>query len=268
MRVRFRPWHLATLVVVLCLAGLAGLELLRIRDNSSPAQLIRRLPSGDAAVFYVDVAALRRDGLLDLLERAPVDEEVEYRDFVADTGFDYTRDLDSALIAVYASETFLLLKGRFDWGQLVDYAESGAGICYNGFCRIQGSTPERRVSFFAISPVVMGMAVGSDSYAASSLGVSEQPEVKGFPQTPLWLMMSGTTLKRARWLPSGTRSYVSAMEDAGRVTLALAPAGSDFEAQLRVDCESEAHAENIAGQWGGVTDMLRSLIRREHKKPN
>lgn len=268
MRVRFRPWHLAFLVVVLCVAVIGGLEFLRVRASLDVAQLVGRLPDGDASVFYLDVTALREAGLVDLLSRTDVDVEADYRSFVEDTGFDYTEDLDAALVAFHVAETFVLLKGRFDWGSLVDFAERRQGDCYNGVCRMPGSQPERRISFFALTPMVMAMAVSRDEWAALALAEATDAVAETPPDAPAWMMVSGKVLKHSDWLPAGTRSFVSAMEQAGLVTIALGPDGNDFEARLRVDCNSEAQAAKLAAQMRNVTGMLQSLIRREHKTPN
>ncbi len=119
MNVRFRPWHLAILVVLLCAGVIATIELIRIRSSSSPPQLVRHLPEGEGVVLYIDLSTLRDGGLLDLLLRAEVEEESEYRRFVRDTGFDYAEDLDGAAVAFHPGETFLVLEGRFRWGRLV-----------------------------------------------------------------------------------------------------------------------------------------------------
>ncbi|MCP5116172.1 MAG: hypothetical protein GY953_35545 [bacterium] len=268
MNVRFRPWHLAILVVLLCAGVIATIELIRIRSSSGPPQLVRHLPEGEGVVLYIDLSTLRDGGLLDLLLRAEVEEESEYRRFVRDTGFDYAEDLDGAAVAFHPGETFLVLQGRFRWGRLVDYAEERGGDCYNGFCKMPGSEPNREISFFALSPMVLAMAVSRDPWAALTLSSTGHRELAETPEAPLWMMMSGKALKRSAWLPAGTRSFVSAMEDAGLVTLSVEPNDTDFEARLKVDCDSETQAQELTAQMETVTGMLRNLIRRENKEPN
>ncbi len=50
-------------------------------------------------MLSVNVNALRQSGLLHFLAASQMAEEAEYKNFVASSGFDYQRDLDSVLIS-------------------------------------------------------------------------------------------------------------------------------------------------------------------------
>ena len=56
--------------------------------------MVAILPRQDASVFYVNVGAIRDSGLLSDVSGPRVTEEQEYKDFVAQTNFDYQQDLD------------------------------------------------------------------------------------------------------------------------------------------------------------------------------
>ena len=62
-----------------------------------------------------------------------------------------------------------MVKGRFDWNSLQSYAREQGGTCRNALCRMNGSTPERRISFFPLRPDLMGLAVSPDDSAAIDL---------------------------------------------------------------------------------------------------
>ena len=269
MPFHFRPLHLGLAVAVFCVAVVAVVELVHTKRNSSPDSLARRLPAGDATTLYIDVAAIRDIGLLDLLQSSDVPEEAEYRSFVDATGFDYAVDLDEIMASFHDDSTYVLLQGRFDWTRISDYVNSQDGTCYNGLCRMAGSTPERQISFTAITPWVMAMAVSPDMTAVQALqsdhGSSNPPDI---PRAPVWVSLSGSRLGRSTWLPTGTRSFVSAVSDADQVTLSLVPADAGFEAHLEVNCESREKAERLTAQLKGVTVLLTSLIRREHQQAN
>jgi len=266
--VRIRPFHLALLVSLVCVVGLAALAFSHIRWSSSLSALVRRLPPGDATVLYLDLAAVRAAGLLDLLGSAQVDEENDYRDFVEATGFSYNQDLDSVLASFHEFETFLLLKGRFDWRRLRNYVASERGDCYNGFCRLAGSEADRQISFFALTPQVMAMAVGADPWAASLLGeTSEESPLAEVPQSPAWITAPGSVLARSPWIPEGTRSLASPMIEATRVTLSLSPADSEFECRLRVSCQSAAAAESLASQLQSTTETLAAIVHQQSVEP-
>ncbi len=255
--------------VVSCLAVVALLTLWRYERENSTAKLLKRLPTQDATVLHLDVAAIRASGLLDVLAGTGADEETDYRNFVRDTGFDYRTDLDSALIAFHERETFLLLRGRFDWEQLRLYARSHRGRCHNSFCRLPGSTPDRIISFFPVTYDVMAMASSSDEYAALTMQDRvQQVNPAEVPADPVWLMTSGTRLARASWLPTGTRSLASAVTGAESVVFSVGPNDDAFEARLKVTCASPEEAIRLATELQRVTSLLRSLIRRENQVPS
>jgi hypothetical protein len=74
-------------------------------------------------------------------------QDADYREFLRRTGFDYTRDLDLALVAFAPRANYFLLKGRFDWPRLEAYAAQSGGACAEGVCRMPGSKPERNISY-------------------------------------------------------------------------------------------------------------------------
>ena len=267
MLFHFRPLHLGLAAALLSVALVAVVELVHMGRNSSPASWARRFPPGDATTVYLDVAAIRAAGLMDVLQGVDVPEEGDYRSFVQATGFDYARDLDGVMASFRDTATYLLLQGHFDWGRLIDYVNQQDGNCYNGLCRMAGSTPERQISFMAITPRVMAMAVSADMTAVWALQ-SERDTDPAIPEAPVWLSLSGSRLERSSWLPAGTHSFVSAVSDSDRGTRSLAPSNAEFEARLDVSCESREKAQQLADRLKSVTELLASLIRRERQQPN
>jgi hypothetical protein len=266
---RPRPWHLALLAMAVAGLAVAAAYWLRVRSIATAAHLMSRLPPVDAPVVYVDLRAVRAAGLLPLVARTDSAPEADYMDFVKQTGFDYARDLDAALIAFVDGEILALLQGRFDWGRLVRLVNGRGGDCYNGFCRLRTGAPNRWISFFAVTPSIMGLGVSRDPWAASGLLDERRPAaLPPPPPDPVWLTLSGAALERAAWLPAGTRAFVSPMASAERVTLALRAAGGGYEALLEVRCRSAEQAARLAQHLTEITEMLRRLIRLENKAPN
>jgi hypothetical protein len=269
MPFRIRAWHVAIAVILLCAMVASGLYYLRVRSISSVARLLKRFPEGESSVLYMDLAALRASGVLQRLARTDTPPETEYREFVEQSGFDYAKDLDAVLVSFQGDETFFLLRGHFDWGRLVDFVTARGGDCYNGFCRTQSSTPNRWISFFAVTPSIMAMAVSRDAWAVDSmLTERSDPIVTEVPSHPVWLTLSGPALNRIKSLPPGTKSFASALAKARQVTLALGSSGDAYQAELRVDCRSTHEALDLAKQLQNVTDLLRRMIRLEKKTPN
>ena len=116
--------------------------------------MLKRLPTDDAVVLYIDFGRLRAAAFCRLLDGSKVGEDPEYQSFVRKTDFDYKQDLDAAMVAFAPKGKYMLLRGRFDWKSLKSYVLASDGRCNNSFCKMAGSTPERRISFLpdAIEP--------------------------------------------------------------------------------------------------------------------
>ena len=127
------------------------------------------LPIANASVVYIDVDAIRRSGVLNILAGSKAAEEIEYKQFVDATEFDYRRDLDAVAAAFKDNETFFVLRGRFQWKRLTEYARAQGGRCDRGYCVVAGSRPNRRISFRALKPDVLAMAVSADETAANQI---------------------------------------------------------------------------------------------------
>lgn len=269
MQLRVRPSLVTLLLAAACAAVIAALFLWRTHRESTVADLMERLPDSDAPVLYVDVAALRDSGLLDLLVGDGAAEETEYRDFVRESGFDYRTDLDGVAASFGGDGTsFFLLRGRFDWGQLVEYVESNQGDCHNGLCRIRASVPGRHISFLAVTPSLMAFASGPDPWAVTALNTRYRTlNQNELPGEPVWLTVSGASLSRAKWAPEGTQLFATALAGAGTIVFAASPAEEGLIARMRVDCGSEDRAAKLKGELDGVTKLLTALTQREPEAP-
>jgi len=260
---------LIIVVASLCAVAVWGVARLRYRGLRTTADWLQRLPTRDSAVFYVDFAALRKTGLLEMLAGSKAAEEPEYRVFVMKTEFDYTRDLDAVLACFTPRAKYLVARGRFDWNSLQSYTREEGGTCRDVVCRMSGSTPERKISFFPLRPDLMGLAVSPDDSAAIDLeSRSPQRRALEMPDAPLWVSIPPAMLKTGSDLPAGTRMFARSLEDADDLNIAMAPAGNRFEARLTVQCRSEQQATTLAAQLGNTTIVLRDMIAREHQTPN
>jgi len=260
LKTRRSRWLLAGAAAAVALAA-ALFWLQRTRLDATDAALLARLPAGDAVLLRLDLAALRKAGLLDLLSRVPVAEEPDYRAFVRGTGFDYKTDLDAALAAFHSSGTFFFVRGRFNWKRLSDYSRARGGACSGGFCQVPGSTPERRISFFPLRSGLMALAVSRDEAAARRL--DHRPAgspAAGLPPYPVWLSIPPAALKSGASFPSAARLLLGSMEEARNVLLALAPQGDRLEVLLEVQCRSGEQAAALIKDLEMITSTLRELV--------
>jgi hypothetical protein len=251
---------------LLAIVAAGGAWWFRGRPIALSAQYLR-LPSRDAAVLFVNFDQLRRAGLLDLLSRSNVAQDAEYRRFVEATGFDYTRDLDTAMVAFAPGGKYLLLNGRFNWSKLRSYALSNDGDCPGSLCRMMGSTPDRHISYSPLRRATLGVAVSTDDLAVERLNRTGEGSAPQLPASPVWLRIPGSLLKSSGDLPTGTRMFAHTMESANTVTLSLSQDGNRLAARIEVVCSNEQDAASIASDLTHVTALLKDLIEREHQKP-
>lgn len=269
MNYKKRAALLIIMIASLCALAVWGVARLRYHSLRTTADWLQRLPTQDAVVFYIDFAALRKDGVLQMLAGSNVAAEPEYKVFVMKTEFDYTRDLDAVLACFTPRAKYLVVDGRFDWNSLQSYARDQGGTCRDALCRMRGSTPERKISFFPLRPNLMGLAVGPDDSAAIDLeSTAARRRPLELPDAPVWISIPPALLKTGTDLPPGTRMFAHTLEDADDVSIAMAPSGNRFEARLNVQCRSEQQAVALAAQLGAITAMLREMIAREHQTPN
>ena len=232
-----------------------------------PAALLARLPTDNALLISIDFDQLRRAGILQLLDKSKTAEDPDYVSFVQKTNFNYRVDLDRAVAAFAPTGKFLLLAGRFDWKALDAYAAAQGGHCDGGLCRMQGSTPDRRISFFPLHSNLMALAVSPDDSAALRLNTAGPPSAQK-PDSPIWLSVPTAMLRSGENLPDGTRAFARSIGQAETVTLSFAPEGPRLAARLNVLCRSELDAADVALQLQRVTTVLREMIARENQKPN
>ena len=228
---------------------------------------MRRLPARDALVVFIDFTALRQAGLLDALDSSKVGEDPEYRQFVESSRFDFKRDLDSALAAFAPTGKFMLLAGRFDWNGLTNYVHGQGGACNAGFCRMMGSVPERRISFFPLRSNLMALAVSQDDSAALRLSASAD-EAAEAPDAPVWLSVPASALKTAGGLPASARDFAGALGQAESLTLGLGPDGARLAARMQIRCRNSGDAAGVAADLTRITSLLRESIARENHQPN
>ena len=233
------------------------------------AGLLARLPTNQAVVVWIDFAALRRGGVLQLLSNSKTPEEPEYRQFIASTGFDYKRDLDQVMASFGPAGEYFLVRGRFEWMKLRAYAAAQGGSCRQWFCTMPGSKPERNISFYPLRDRIMALAVSRDSQAARDLAEKREGQrALDIPADPVWLSVPAATLNSTDRLPTGTRMFAQSMGDAEEITLSAGPQGGAYEARLNVRCRSEKEATRLVEQLERTTALLRKMIDKQHGAAN
>jgi hypothetical protein len=262
-----RWWQPVAFAVVLIAVVVTALYFyLRPRYDTAD-KLVSLLPRSDAAVFYADIRTLRTAGILRSLEGAKGTQEPDYLRFVSETGFAYDRDLDAIAIASVPNQLFGVLRGRFDWPRLGQYATRNAGSCHNAYCQVPASKSGRWISFFPIRANVMGIAVSSDPSAAYALLPRRGAPVLASPDYPAWVQLPQRILAKPDVLPPALQVFSRALSSASEVTLAIDGAGQEsgggpFVIRLFAGCDSEARANAVREHLSQLTGMLGRLESR------
>jgi len=257
MRRRITFGILASTAVLI--TAVVCLNVYRSTGLSTQLDLLARLPNEPAAVFSADFATLRRGGLLNS-RSFPL--EPEYKSFVDGTGFDYRRDLDLVVASFSHSGNFFVARGRFDWAKLRKYAIQQRGSCYDELCRVQGSTPERRISFLPLGENVIALAVSTDDLAATRLRKPNNALSSQIPSNPVWLSIPGQSLSQPGALPEGIRVALSALLETDRVLLTAGPGPRGIEAHLETTCRSLDAARTLESQLRSSAAILKDAIAR------
>lgn len=268
MKFKPQPWQLVVLIALVCGLSIGGIVWYH-STTLTPEALLKRIPSTDALVMWVDFAALRQAGFLQLLAGAKSAEDPEYKSFVYATRFDYMSDLDTALVSFPRSGgSYFLASGRFDWKSLRAYVTREHGQCINSLCRVVGSSPERHISFLPLRRDLMAMAVSTDQWAVNDLAAPKRGPYAAMPEGMVWFRFPGSLPKAAGSLPDGAAPFARIVENSPLVTLSFVPDGQRLAAKLEIVCRSPQEAGDLASQFSATTEMARSLFAREHQTPS
>jgi hypothetical protein len=246
----------AALAVGLILLGIQYYRHRFVRQNSD---LVRLLPPGDLTIVYADLGLLRRAQLLGLLANIKVAPDKEYADFVRETGFDYTRDLDAIVIGSDASQTFLVGRGRFAWDKLKGFAASHQGACSEAGCRVPATTPGRWVNLITVQPDVLAVAVSTNPAGADNLRPPGRRVQEEIPNAPVWAKLSRAMLLNPTGLPLPVRIFVISLQSAGSVTISAVP----DKVELRAEFANGATADTARRQLEMQTKVLRGALGQD-----
>jgi hypothetical protein len=268
VHLRFKAWQLAALQILICAGAITGFYFYRNSGGYGAGEMASYLPLGDGALVYIDVDAMRRSGVLDLIAGKKAAADLEYQSFLDQTKFDYRDDLDAVVALFKGDQVFMTVRGRFDWKSLMRYANRHGGSCTNGFCTTEGSKPERRISFYPIRSDLMGLAVSRDGWAAYEISRKTGRLPVDPPHQPVWAILTGPMLKNLTSLPSGTGPFTAALENAGEMVFTASEQGGQFELGVKVICQTPDKASLLLNELQMNTDRLRRKFSEEHKEAN
>ena len=251
----------AVVAVVLILFGVHYYRYRFVRQNSD---LVRLLPPGDLNLIYADIGLIRQAQLLGLLANIKVAPDKEYADFIHETGFDYTRDLDAIVIAADSSQTYMVGRGRFDWDKLKGFVSSHKGKCDETGCQVPATTPGRWVNLITVQPNVLAAAISQIPTAADNLRPPGRRVQEDIPNAPVWAKLSRAMLENPAILPLPAKIFAVSVQNAGSVVLSAQP----DSVQLKAVFSNSVAADTARRQLEIQTHMLQAALKQSGDKPD
>ncbi|MFL6448440.1 MAG: hypothetical protein ACJ746_12220 [Bryobacteraceae bacterium] len=257
------------LAAVITAGATYSIDWYRHRLIRSNADLIAFLPEGSSTRFFVDVALLRRAGILKLSSKGGLGEDPEFRRFQQETHFDYRRDLDALGGSFEGDRVNFVVRGRFARRDLWQYAAARGGTCNENVCRMPASTPGRWASFALVQPDVLALWLGPrpseeaphlDAKAEGG-GVSPSPD-------PIWFEPSHELLQHPADLPLPLQIFAISLQSASPVILSLGAAGEDeggaFLLKLDAQFPNASAADTIRKQLELETKSLSLALAKQN----
>jgi hypothetical protein len=260
--VRFR-WYIVVPPIVLLAGAIGWLAWRDYHADESAARLLGALPREHAAQFYIDAGALRASGLLDSIAGSEASEEPDYRQFVAETGFDYRRDLDAVAASFTAGDMFVAARGNFDEKRLADYARAQHGDCAGSLCWMPASRASRYISFRPVTRRVLALAQTTDPRGASRIALTNARPAVEIPSAAVWISAPGSIFRDLSGWPDGSH-ILSPLADAQQVSFTV----DGKQIQLDALCGSPDLAASVVLRFTATTNLLRSMLQREKLTPD
>lgn len=288
-----RAWISTAALVLLAAAG-AAVYLYRMHRplaaaSAGPApSILSQLPPDAPAIIYLDVAALRKlhdsplAAILGFTDSGPQADR-DYQKFVRDTGFDYSRDLDQAAIALWPASlgtpphgsgderTFVVAEGRFQQPKIEAYAlQSGKATVQDGrqVYQVPGDPP---IAFEFLSPTRIALTSGkaADALPLAADFPARDPEMQArmdrVAGAPLFAVARTDSLPDSFYVELRSSPQLEGLaRSIQAVSLAGQPEGDLIKMSLDAECDTVKNALEIATLLDGFR-MMGSMALADPK---
>jgi hypothetical protein len=262
--------------------------------------ILSQLPADAPVVAYIDVANLRAlqnsplAAALGLASPGP-EADRDYANFVRDTGFDYTRDLDHAAIAEWPASfgtpenvlgenrVLAIADGRFDREKIKAYAlRTGKEIPRGSqpVYEVPGNPP---VSLTFLSPTRIALAggrnatdllarVSPNASSASSRGPAMQSRIQRVAGAPMFAVARTDRLPQSIYAPLHNSAQLEQIaRSVQAVTLAGQPDRDNLKITIDAECDALKNAVQLAflletGKMAGSMALSDPHTRRRMTK--
>jgi len=240
------------------------------------SDLVRQLPAGASAVIFADMAALRAAPIgSEISSLAPAQaQDPEYTAFVRATGFDYSRDLDRAALALWPKSSpttvVAIAQGKFDRRKIERYALRSGRLVKQGKWKIYEvleTNPPRTIRLVFLSPTEIALADGPGLSKLLVPGSSDRldPEMSrrvdqvggaaifGVARTPNLPKDLGID-------PAHSAQLAHLLQSVHNITVAAQPAGQNLSVSAAAECDSTLDAFQLSTALEGLVWMGRAAL--------
>lgn len=284
----------AALALLMCAAAVAVSMYLYHQHRRPPTNvsgplpdLLSQLPTDAPVLAFVDVAtmrALQNSTLGDTFDRFLPAEGADpnYREFVRGTGFDYTRDLDRAALAVWpdtsdnpksgfqAGRVLSIADGNFDRDKIRAYALRSGHVDARGsheVYEVPGDAKTGTISFTFLQPkrIALSSGMGLDQVlelpSASSHDPAMQARLNRVADAPIYVVARIDGLPKNFSLNLGNSEQLRKLLESVRgLALAGRSVGEKLELAADADCDSSLHAFQLATLLDGLRWLGRATL--------
>lgn len=245
-------------------------------NSSQTSDLVHQLPSGASAVVFVDVEALRSSSVANELSKIePTSaQDPAYTQFVRDTGFDYSRDLDRAAVALWPqtapTSVLALAQGRFDRARIRRYAlQNGHAAKLRGVeiyeIREQNSSRLIRFAFLASDEIVLadGPALSQvlGPLNPNRLDPQMSARVARVSGAPIYAVMRTHDLPKDINLDlSHSAQLARLLRGINAISAAGRPASDNLKVFASAECDSTLDAIQLSTALQGLLWMGRAAL--------
>jgi hypothetical protein len=239
-------------------------------------ELVLQLPAGASAIVFADVAQIRASAFAkELAELAPSSEQdPQYTAFVSATGFDYSRDLDRAALALWPrnapTSVVVIAEGRFDQRRIESYAmQTGRRVRIGGHeiyeAPEQGSHRRIRFTFLGSNRLALADGPGLDEVLGLAGGNRLDPamsaRVAQVAGAAIFSVARTQNLARDIGLDETRSAQLAGILKSVRgITLAGQPAVEDLNVSADAECDSTFDALQLLTVLDGLRWMGRAAL--------
>jgi len=255
-----------------------------------PPELLSELPADAPAVGFIDVASLRAlrnsplAAILGLTSPGP-DADREYAEFVRQTGFDYTRDLDKAAVAFWPqsfavapgeglgqNRVLAIADGRFDEIKIKAYALRTGKAVVNTTPTIYEVPGNPPISLEFISPSRIALASGKNARGLldqanhpAARDASMKTRIDRVAGAPIFAVARTDRLPDSFYANFANAPQLEKLARSVRgLSLAGQPAGENIRAALDAECDAVKSAFEISTLLDGFR-MVGSMALSDPK---